>query len=352
MPWGKIGKLPKTIPKVVKVLDRMMDIKRRLEKARQARKNAKKRADDAEEACKLQKEKPNSFVAGTPVLLADGTRKPIERIRVGDRVRATDPESGRSGVRVVTDRIVGEGRKRLVDLTVDLDGELGGPTDRITATLGHRFWVSGSADWIEAGGLVFGDMLTGPDGRTAMVLSGRRHERVVRVHNLTVDDLRSYYVSTGARDVLVHNCHDLDRHEEPSPRPRVPDPLRLGHTLRDHVDATDAELLRKARDPGNTSGVAGRWGDRSTAEQAIDYALVHKTKKVDHPLKIANWLRKGDNGPPTLSLDMQFPGGASLGDVMRADGTKVPAGNRYRVVLKRAPGHRGGYYVYTAFPLP
>ncbi|GLU47106.1 hypothetical protein Nans01_14570 [Nocardiopsis ansamitocini] len=36
----------------------------------------------------------NSFVAGTPVLMADGTFKPIEQVEVGDEVAATDPGTG------------------------------------------------------------------------------------------------------------------------------------------------------------------------------------------------------------------------------------------------------------------
>jgi hypothetical protein len=35
-----------------------------------------------------------SFSGATTVLMADGTRKPIEDIKVGDRVVATDPETG------------------------------------------------------------------------------------------------------------------------------------------------------------------------------------------------------------------------------------------------------------------
>ncbi|WP_097240535.1 hypothetical protein [Streptomyces sp. 1331.2] len=39
---------------------------------------------------------PNSFPAGTPVLMGDGSHKPIETIRVGDTVLATDPLTGQS----------------------------------------------------------------------------------------------------------------------------------------------------------------------------------------------------------------------------------------------------------------
>jgi hypothetical protein len=35
-----------------------------------------------------------SFAAGTPVLLANGTSKPIDKIELDDQVVATDPETG------------------------------------------------------------------------------------------------------------------------------------------------------------------------------------------------------------------------------------------------------------------
>src|SRR5690606_20820720 len=38
----------------------------------------------------------NSFVPGTLVLLADGSTKPIEEVELGDRVLATDPDTGES----------------------------------------------------------------------------------------------------------------------------------------------------------------------------------------------------------------------------------------------------------------
>lgn len=38
---------------------------------------------------------PNSFTPGTPVLMADGSSKPIEDVAVGDQILATDPGHGR-----------------------------------------------------------------------------------------------------------------------------------------------------------------------------------------------------------------------------------------------------------------
>ncbi|GAA4082518.1 polymorphic toxin-type HINT domain-containing protein [Actinomadura miaoliensis] len=203
VPWGKIGKFLKSIPKIAKLIDRFLDLKRRLDKARKARKDARSRLDRALEAC--QRKKPgNSFLPGTPVLMADGTRRPIERVRVGDLVWANDPLTGRGGPRRVTARIVGTGAKDLVDVTVDLDGVLGGPTAHVTATANHPFWVVGADDWIDAGDLVFGDALGARSGR-AMVIDFRHRHRDLTVYNLTVEDLHTYFVAAGPRHLLVHN---------------------------------------------------------------------------------------------------------------------------------------------------
>lgn len=40
--------------------------------------------------------RPNSFVPGTRVLMAGHQTKPIEDVRIGDRVIATDPQTGRT----------------------------------------------------------------------------------------------------------------------------------------------------------------------------------------------------------------------------------------------------------------
>jgi hypothetical protein len=71
---------------------------------------------------------PNSFVPGTPVLLADGTYKPIEQVSVGDRVLATDPVTGLTQARPVINLIPGQGLKELVRITVDTDGNQGDAT--------------------------------------------------------------------------------------------------------------------------------------------------------------------------------------------------------------------------------
>ncbi|GAA1081986.1 Hint domain-containing protein [Nocardiopsis composta] len=89
----------------------------------------------------------NSFLPGTPVLLADGTTTPIEDITAGDEVWAFDPLTGKEGPREVTDTITGDGPKTLVDINTD-DGS--GNTGSVTATDAHPFWTPEPAQWVDA----------------------------------------------------------------------------------------------------------------------------------------------------------------------------------------------------------
>ncbi|NYI07409.1 RHS repeat-associated protein [Allostreptomyces psammosilenae] len=155
----------------------------------------------------------NSFTPDTPVLMADGTRKAIADVEVGDRVLATDPATGRTEAETVTDLIVGEGVKHLVDLVVDTDGEAGGETATLTATDNHPFWVENTKRWTDADDLNPGDTLTTADGTTVTVASLTWYSATLRVHNLTVSDLHTYYVLADETPVLVHNSNcslDLD----------------------------------------------------------------------------------------------------------------------------------------------
>lgn len=140
----------------------------------------------------------NSFIPSTLVLMADGSTKPIEDVQVGDLVEATDPETGEQGPRLVTDLIVGDGLKHLVD--IDIDGET------ITATDRHPFWVDDEGRWVDAENLETGDRLLGADGTTVAVDRVSQRTEARRVHNLTVDGIHTYQVLAGEQPVLVHNC--------------------------------------------------------------------------------------------------------------------------------------------------
>ncbi|GAA4706658.1 intein N-terminal splicing region/RHS repeat-associated core domain-containing protein [Promicromonospora umidemergens] len=147
----------------------------------------------------------NSFVPGTMVLLADGTKKPIEDIELGDKVLAADEDTGeKTEGREVTALITGEGNKALVTITVtDTEGD----KQKIVATDEHPVWVPGLQVWVDAIDLNVGDWLQTSAGTWAQVSAIDVEQAHAVVHNLTVATDHTYYVagSGAAVAVLVHN---------------------------------------------------------------------------------------------------------------------------------------------------
>ncbi|MCF2530902.1 polymorphic toxin-type HINT domain-containing protein [Yinghuangia soli] len=148
----------------------------------------------------------NSFVPGTEVLMADGTKKKIEDVKVGDLVLATDPETGETGPRPVTALILGEGEKTLVDISVAIEDAEGTKFSTITATDGHPFWAANRNAWVDAVDLLPGDFVQTSAGTYVQITAlDVRTESWRRVHNLTIADLHTYFVIVGGLPVLVHN---------------------------------------------------------------------------------------------------------------------------------------------------
>ncbi|MEV1062937.1 Hint domain-containing protein [Streptomyces sp. NPDC050263] len=150
---------------------------------------------------------PNSFTPDTRVLMADGSSKPIKDVRAGDKVLATDPETGETTTQTVTAEILGKGVKHLVKVTIDTDGKKGTETAEVTATDNHPFWVPELADWIDATDLKSGQWLRTGAGTLVQITAVQRWTALdATVHNLTVSVVHTYYVLAGATPVLVHNC--------------------------------------------------------------------------------------------------------------------------------------------------
>ncbi|MFE0773814.1 polymorphic toxin-type HINT domain-containing protein [Streptomyces sp. NPDC058861] len=148
----------------------------------------------------------NSFVPGTKVLMADGSTKPIEQVRTGDKVLATDPETGETRVETVTAEIKGQGLKHLVKITIDVDGASGTKTAEVTATDGHPFWVPELGKWIDATDLKSHQWLRTSAGTHVQITAVERWtSQDATVHNLTVSDLHTYYVVADGASVLSHN---------------------------------------------------------------------------------------------------------------------------------------------------
>lgn len=155
---------------------------------------------------KLAKE-CNSFTPDARVLMADGTTKAIRDVDIGDKVVATDPETGETTVQTVTAEIKGKGTKHLVRVTIDTDGDEGTKTASVTATDGHPFWVEELGEWIGATDLQPNQWLKTSVGTYVQITALQRWtETSTTVHNLTVSDVHTYYVLAGATPVLVHNA--------------------------------------------------------------------------------------------------------------------------------------------------
>jgi hypothetical protein len=223
--------------------------------------------EDVVTACRV-----NSFPGDTRVLMADGSRKAIRDVRVGDLVLAADPDSGRSAAQPVTDTFRHDTR-RLVDITV-ADGIL-------TSTAGHLFHVEGRG-WTVVSDLHLGDRLRTPDGelRTVTDIRDRTGLAPREVYDLTVDGLHTFYVGTaGARpqDVLAHNCTNIVADEG----------LEEAHTLREHVRPNDNAMAQKAEK--SKSGIATRWTSEAIAAEAVDKAMTEWIKQAGKAKELDDW---------------------------------------------------------------
>ena len=162
--------------------------------------------------------KRNSFDFDTPVLMADGSQKPIAEVELGDLVWASDPETGDVGPREVADLIRHTGLHQMVAVT------LANGTS-IDATDEHPFWVlkrrTGGGDaqgtWVDAIDLQAGDQLLSADRNILEVANLAISFTDLTAYNLTVAGLHTYYA--GHEPVLVHNdgCdpRDLKGMKEP-----------------------------------------------------------------------------------------------------------------------------------------
>lgn len=149
----------------------------------------------------------HSFLPGTLVLMADGSKKPIDKLKLGDRVLATDPATGQTSSQPVTATIIGQGDKFLIKLTVEAKGFAAAvQTGTLTSTEGHEYFLPSEGRWAEAKDLQVNDMLRTAGGRHgATVIDTERYAAPGRVYNLTVASVHTYYVIAGATPVLVHN---------------------------------------------------------------------------------------------------------------------------------------------------
>ncbi|WP_277394676.1 polymorphic toxin-type HINT domain-containing protein, partial [Streptomyces albidoflavus] len=207
-------------------------------KTNKVKEEAREQAKDAvSEEAQAQSCEVNSFVPGTKVLMADGSKKPIEDVRTGDKVLATDPKTGETKPQPVAATIIGKGDKTLVTVTIRSaterapttlttpppdgsvpvdatqfapDDEDGDTTSTIVATDGHPFWVPELNTWLDAGQLQPGQWLHTSAGTWVQITAVSSTTQRATVHNLTVADVHTYHVVAGGTSALVHNCSTPD----------------------------------------------------------------------------------------------------------------------------------------------
>ncbi|MFE4703074.1 ricin-type beta-trefoil lectin domain protein [Streptomyces sp. NPDC056738] len=282
----------------------------------------------------------NSFPGGTRVLMADGTRRPILDVRVGDLVLATDPASGRARPEPVT-HTFRHHTDHLVDVSVADGGTL-------TSTSGHRVYVAGHG-WVHVSDLRVGDRLRTSDGalQSVTALNDRPGLAPRPVYDLTVDGLHTFYVrpqGAHSRDVLVHNCLNLVQDEG----------IEEAHTLREHVRPGDNAMA----DAAETKGRASRWNDEATAVTSVQAAFDAWIKKPSNVKRLDKWLNEQSHNPAfdprhdLLDIRWQLRGQGSLGRVWVRDGVQgARTGDTVVIQLKYAGKHKPSrFVVYTSFP--
>ncbi|MFB8439426.1 RHS repeat-associated core domain-containing protein [Streptomyces niveus] len=146
--------------------------------------------------------KCHSFLPGTGVLLADGTRRAIEDVDVGDTVVTTDTRTGKTVKKKVVSTITTEDDKDFTKITISVDDDY----SSIIATDTHPFWVPELKKWVKAGDLNPGQWLRTSAGTHVQITEVAHYTKHQRTHDLTIQDVHAYYVLAGATPVLVHNC--------------------------------------------------------------------------------------------------------------------------------------------------
>lgn len=139
---------------------------------------------------------PSCFAAGTPVWTQSGP-KPIEQIEAGELVLSQKPVTGQLDYRPVLETTVRQ-PSPVSHITID--------DETITATLGHRFWVTGHG-WRMAKFLKPGYLLYSTQGSTELLSIEEGTD--TEAFNLVVDDFHTYFV--GNHQLLVHD-NELPEH--------------------------------------------------------------------------------------------------------------------------------------------
>ncbi|MGC4857056.1 polymorphic toxin-type HINT domain-containing protein [Micromonospora sp. DT4] len=193
-----------------------------------------------------------SFEGATLVLMADGSRKQISEIEVGDQVIASDPETGEQEARKVTRVFVHQ--DTVIDLALDNGASVGTTED-------HPFWSATDRKFERVDELVAGERVLTVEGET-LAVSGLRFtaSRLTSAYNLEIDGIHTYYVLAGNTPVLVHNTCVPNWSPKSGPT--------FGHTFSTH--GAGAKNTRALTDRARSTGQSqGQWLDDKAAAEFL-----------------------------------------------------------------------------------
>ncbi|MEV7374658.1 polymorphic toxin-type HINT domain-containing protein [Streptomyces sp. NPDC090301] len=185
---------------------------------------------------------PHSFPAGTLVLMADGSVKPIEKMRIGDEVLATDPKTGKSAKRKVDATFLTPDDREFTTIAVVANGAL----REITATGHHPFWSPSAKEWVDASDAKPGMTLLSVNGQALRITEVRDSAKMQVAYDLTIRSTHTYYVLAGTAPLLVHNCNVRLTQEEA-------DTLEVGPYANGSVPATGSVVT-----PAQSAAMQGR----------------------------------------------------------------------------------------------
>ncbi len=137
------------------------------------------------------------FLAGTQILLEDGSYKNIENVKTGDWVQSFNEISGQKVFGQVAQIFIHETDQYLII------------NDSLKLTPNHPLYVNG--EWLEAGSIVVGDLLRGENGENIEVYSIQGVYDSVPVYNLEVKPENEGELTCGpghsyyADGILAHN---------------------------------------------------------------------------------------------------------------------------------------------------
>ncbi|WP_211841613.1 polymorphic toxin-type HINT domain-containing protein [Rudaeicoccus suwonensis] len=142
-----------------------------------------------------------SFIPTTKVILASGATAAISTLRVGEKVVASDPVTGKTTTKTI-DAVWINHDTDLMNLAVRTQS---GKQTVIHTTAHHPFWDNTTHAWTEVDFLHPGDELRSLNGQPVTVVEHTAVTGAANMWDLTIDNLHDFYIATATNAVLVHN---------------------------------------------------------------------------------------------------------------------------------------------------